>query len=49
LVGTDTKRIIEETQKLISDKTYYNSMSMLHNPYGDGKATSRIVNFIKEL
>ena len=49
LVGTDTKRIIEETQKLISDKTYYNSMSMLHNPYGDGKASSKIVSFIKKL
>ena len=49
LVGTDTKKIIKETQKLISDTKYYNGMSLLHNPYGDGKATSRIVNFIKEL
>ncbi len=49
LVGTKTDKIIEETQKLISDTNYYNSMSMLHNPYGDGKATSRIVNYINEL
>jgi UDP-N-acetylglucosamine 2-epimerase (non-hydrolysing) len=49
LVGTNTQKIIEETQKLLSDTKYYNSMSMLHNPYGDGKATSRIVNFIKKL
>ena len=49
LVGTNTTRIEEETQKLISDAAYYKSLSMLHNPYGDGKATSRIVNFIKEI
>lgn len=49
LVGTNTQKIIKETQKLISDTKYYNSMSMLHNPYGDGKATSRIVNYIKKL
>ena len=49
LVGTNTHKIIKETQKLISDSKYYNSMSMLHNPYGDGKATTRIVNYIKEL
>jgi len=49
LVGTNSQKIIEETQKLINDTNYYNSMSMLHNPYGDGKATSRIVKYIKEL
>ena len=49
LVGTDTKKIINETQKLISDATYYKTLSLLHNPYGDGNATSRIVNFIKEI
>jgi len=49
LVGTNTQKIIEEAQKLISDTKYYKSMSLLHNPYGDGKATSRIVNYIKKL
>ena len=49
LVGTDTKKIINETQKLISDAAYYKKLSLLHNPYGDGNATSRIVNFIKEI
>lgn len=49
LVGTDAQKIVEETQKLINDKNYYNSMSMLHNPYGDGKACARIVNFINKL
>ncbi|MAO47647.1 MAG: UDP-N-acetylglucosamine 2-epimerase (non-hydrolyzing) [Aequorivita sp.] len=49
LVGTDTEKIIEETHKLLNNPEYYNSMSMLHNPYGDGKATERIVNFIEAL
>ena len=49
LVGTDTKKIIEKTQKLIEDIVYYNSMSKLHNPYGDGKSASRIFSFIKNL
>lgn len=43
LVGTDTNRIIEETKKLLLDKTLYEEMSMRHNPYGDGKACERIV------
>ncbi len=49
LVGTDTEKIIEETHKLLNNPEYYNSRSMLHNPYGDGKATERIVNFIEAL
>ncbi|SRX52618.1 non-hydrolyzing UDP-N-acetylglucosamine 2-epimerase [Aequorivita sp. CIP111184] len=49
LVGTDSNRIIDETEKLLINKEYYEGMSMLHNPYGDGKATQRIVNFIEGL
>ena len=49
LVGTDTQKIIEETQKLISDINYYKEMSLLHNPYGDGKSCNRIVDFIKNI
>ena len=48
LVGTNTKAIREEAQKLLDDQTEYNRMSKAHNPYGDGKACERIVNFIKE-
>ncbi|WP_419777598.1 non-hydrolyzing UDP-N-acetylglucosamine 2-epimerase [Malaciobacter marinus] len=47
LVGTNKKMIIEEAQKLIDDKTEYEKMSKAHNPYGDGKACERIVEFIK--
>lgn len=49
LVGTDSQKISSETQKLLQDTNYYNSMSMLHNPYGDGKSTSRIIDFITKL
>ena len=49
LVGTNTNRIIEETDKLLNDLDYYNGMSLLHNPYGDGKATERIIKFIEGL
>ena len=47
LVGTDTKLIIKEAQKIIDDKIAYEKMSKAHNPYGDGKACSKIVEFIK--
>jgi UDP-N-acetylglucosamine 2-epimerase (non-hydrolysing) len=49
LVGTNKDKIIEETQKLLDDEMTYNNMSALHNPYGDGKACERIVNFIKNI
>jgi UDP-N-acetylglucosamine 2-epimerase (non-hydrolysing) len=48
LVGTDPDRIVEESQKLLDDKVFYEEMSKAHNPYGDGKASPRIVNYIKE-
>ncbi len=49
LVGTDKEKIIYECSALLNDKERYAQMSALHNPYGDGKACERIVNFVKEL
>ena len=49
LVGTDKDKIIKEAQKLLDDKVEYEKMSKAHNPYGDGKACERIVEFIKGL
>lgn len=46
LVGTNSHIIIDEAQKLLDDKTEYDRMSKAHNPYGDGKACERIVDFI---
>lgn len=48
LVGTDKDRITSETQRLIDDIHAYERMGRSHNPYGDGKACERIVNFIIE-
>ena len=47
LVGTNTEIIINEAQKLLDDDTAYNIMSKAHNPYGNGKACEKIINFIK--
>ena len=47
LVGTDTEKIVFETQKLLENKNHYQTMSKTHNPYGDGKACKRIIDFIK--
>jgi UDP-N-acetylglucosamine 2-epimerase (non-hydrolysing) len=46
LVGTDKNKIVSEFNKLIHDKEAYDKMSLLHNPYGDGRASERIVKFI---
>lgn len=48
LVGTDPQKIIKEAQKLLDNQEEYQKMSKAHNPYGDGKACAKIVNFLKE-
>jgi len=47
LVGTDRKTIVDETKKLLEDKAEYETMSLAHNPYGDGLASKRIVKILK--
>jgi len=49
LVGTDQQKIVNETNTLLNDTKKYNTMSQLHNPYGDGKASKRIVAYIERL
>ena len=46
LVGTDRKVIIREVERLLHDRKTYLTMSRAHNPYGDGKASGRIVRAI---
>lgn len=48
LIGTNKDAIIKEAQKLLDDKNEYNKMSKAHNPYGDGKACERIIQFLKK-
>lgn len=47
MVGTDKKMIVNETRMLLEDNEKYASMGDRHNPYGDGQASRRIVNFMK--
>ena len=49
LVGTHVERIISETSELLDNKLAYDSMAKAHNPYGDGKACERIINFMKKI
>ena len=46
LIGTDKNRVYEETKLLLSDEKEYNRMAESCNPYGDGKASERILQAI---
>ena len=46
LVGTDYDAVRNETLRLLTDRSYYQSMAEAVNPYGDGQACRRIVGFI---
>ncbi|MBT3222197.1 MAG: UDP-N-acetylglucosamine 2-epimerase (non-hydrolyzing) [Proteobacteria bacterium] len=48
LVGTSTKRIVDETTRLLTDEAAYASMATAHNPYGDGKAAQRIIDALSQ-
>lgn len=43
LVGTNYDKIVNEVSGLLDSQEYYEKMSKAINPYGDGKACSRIV------
>jgi UDP-N-acetylglucosamine 2-epimerase (non-hydrolysing) len=43
LVGTDHAKIVDGVSTLLSNPSAYQAMSRAHNPYGDGKATGRII------
>lgn len=49
LVGNDKEKIISECTILLTNKEKYLKMSALHNPYGDGKACVKILDFLKSL
>jgi len=49
LVGTDKRKIVKEVEKLLDDENEYKKMSKCKNPYGDGKASERIVEFLKDV
>ena len=47
LVGTDYGKIVSEVSALLTNEEYYDKMSKAINPYGDGLASNRIVDFFK--
>ena len=49
LVGTDKNKIINQVEKVLLDDVEYKKMSMAHNPYGDGKAVSRVIKVLNAL
>ncbi|AOK07135.1 UDP-N-acetylglucosamine 2-epimerase (non-hydrolyzing) [Burkholderia sp. AU19243] len=46
LVGTDASRLVSEVTQLWECPDVYDSMSRAHNPYGDGRASERIVELL---
>lgn len=48
LVGTDKDLIVSEALDLLNNNARFEAMSKLHNPYGDGKACERIIEFVAQ-
>lgn len=49
LVGVETDDIFNAANKLLNDETEYKKMAEAVNPYGDGLASSRIVEILKKI
>ena len=49
LVGTDEELIVSIALDLLNNNENFEKMTKLHNPYGDGLASNRIVDFIKNI
>ncbi len=49
LVGTNPRVIAAEAERLLDDDEEYLRMSRLHNPYGDGRASERIVQIVNDV
>lgn len=47
LVGTDYNKIVDNVSVLLDDEKAYAEMSQAVNPYGDGRACKRIVDFLR--
>ena len=49
LVGSNQKLIVSTISKLLKDENYYDEMSAIKNPYGDGDAATSIVKHCEEI
>jgi len=48
LIGTGTQRIVDEVVRLLDDPLAYGEMVAMDNPYGDGRASQRIVTVLAD-
>ncbi|MFA7311695.1 MAG: UDP-N-acetylglucosamine 2-epimerase (non-hydrolyzing) [Shewanella sp.] len=49
LVGTNVNAIVSNLNALLTDEQAYQTMSIAHNPYGDGLACEKILNILSEV
>ncbi|MFX1255211.1 MAG: non-hydrolyzing UDP-N-acetylglucosamine 2-epimerase [Promethearchaeota archaeon] len=49
IVGTDKEKIVDQTIKLLTRTEEYNKMAKVINPYGDGKTSIKIINYIEKI
>lgn len=49
LVGTSVDKIVNSAELLINEASEYRKVSRAHNPYGDGKASERVLHFLEKL
>lgn len=49
LVGTNTKTLVQSIAELLSDKQKYSNMARVAFPFGEGNASEKIVQIIKDL
>jgi UDP-N-acetylglucosamine 2-epimerase (non-hydrolysing) len=49
LVGANQATIVSKVTELLESKEIYDAMAEAHNPYGDGKSTSKIVEFLRQI
>lgn len=47
LVGADRDKIVKSVNQLLKDENIYKEMSTANNPYGDGRASIRIKEFLE--
>jgi UDP-N-acetylglucosamine 2-epimerase (non-hydrolysing) len=47
LVGTDRTKILREATRLLTDASAYQAMTQVRNPFGDGRASERILQTLR--
>lgn len=48
VIGTDSRRIIENVERLLGEQSGCSISRAVQNPYGDGQASARIVEILKQ-